>query len=149
MRIHPCLSRTLTGKLFSLGQWQLFVFIGLLIVVGYFIHFVPFFTMERTLFIHHYLPALMFKILLIPILADHIQRHILGFVSIFLILLSIQSFLSFVPLPSLKRPAIDLNDMSDTLLLRKKRFYLSHNGHTESGRTHSDGTRTNQTQRPP
>eukprot|EP00794_Sanderia_malayensis_P015859 gene15859-17457_t len=61
----------------SAGQWQLYIFIGFLIIGGYFLHYFPFFIMERTLFVHHYLPALTFQLLLIPLLSDHIHQCIL------------------------------------------------------------------------
>lgn len=57
-------------------SWEQFTFAGYVLVGGYFVHFVPYFPMERTLFIHQYLPALLFKILLLPFLAEHIYNYV-------------------------------------------------------------------------
>ncbi|KAJ9068761.1 Dolichyl-phosphate-mannose--protein mannosyltransferase 4 [Entomophthora muscae] len=38
---------------------------GLFLVMGYLLHYLPFFPMGRQLFLHHYLPALIFKYLLL------------------------------------------------------------------------------------
>lgn len=38
---------------------------GLFLLVGYILHYLPFFPMGRQLFLHHYLPALIFKYLLL------------------------------------------------------------------------------------
>lgn len=40
------------------------------LALGWAMHFLPFFTMHRQLFIHHYLPALYFSILLLAVLFD-------------------------------------------------------------------------------
>ena len=57
--------------------WKQFVFVGELLVIGYLLHFVPFFCMDKTLFIYNYLPALLFKIILFPVVMDHIRSKIL------------------------------------------------------------------------
>lgn len=53
-------------------EWERFVTIGETLFVGYLIHFLPFFFIERTLFLHHYLPAFIFKVLLTAATVDHI-----------------------------------------------------------------------------
>lgn len=45
---------------------------GYILFLGYLIHYLPYFFMDRTLFLHHYLPAYMFKILLLSYTVDHI-----------------------------------------------------------------------------
>lgn len=44
--------------------------------LGYWIHYLPYFFMDRTLFLHHYLPAYVFKILLLSYMIDHVYYHI-------------------------------------------------------------------------
>jgi dolichyl-phosphate-mannose-protein mannosyltransferase len=39
---------------------------------GYLIHYLPYFFVERTLFLHHYLPAFVFKVLLTAAVIEHI-----------------------------------------------------------------------------
>lgn len=39
-------------------------------------NYVPFFMMEKTLFLYHYLPALTFQILLLPVVLEHISDHL-------------------------------------------------------------------------
>lgn len=41
-------------------------------VVGYGLHYIPYFFIDRTLFLHHYLPALVFKILLCAAFIQHL-----------------------------------------------------------------------------
>lgn len=54
------------------GEWQHFVFVGELAVGGYLLHYLPFLAVDRTLFVHHYLPAVAFKILALAALLDHL-----------------------------------------------------------------------------
>ncbi|XP_034244054.1 protein O-mannosyltransferase 1 [Thrips palmi] len=52
--------------------WTQFVSIGEVLLPGYLIHYLPFFLMDRTLFLHHYLPACVFKVLLLAATVEHI-----------------------------------------------------------------------------
>ncbi|KAJ8729281.1 hypothetical protein PYW08_000862 [Mythimna loreyi] len=45
---------------------------GYILFLGYWIHYLPYFFMDRTLFLHHYLPAYTFKILLLSFVMDHV-----------------------------------------------------------------------------
>lgn len=56
--------------------WQLWVSAGGICVGGWAVNYLPFFGMEKTLFLYHYLPALTFQILLIPIVLQHISDHL-------------------------------------------------------------------------
>uniref|UniRef100_A0A8B9F259 Protein O-mannosyl-transferase 1 n=1 Tax=Amazona collaria TaxID=241587 RepID=A0A8B9F259_9PSIT len=56
--------------------WQLWVSAGGICVGGWAVNYLPFFGMEKTLFLYHYLPALTFQILLIPIVLQHIRDHL-------------------------------------------------------------------------
>ncbi|XP_045511379.1 protein O-mannosyltransferase 1 [Colias croceus] len=51
---------------------QKFYDAGFILFLGYWLHYLPFFFMDRTLFLHHYLPAYMFKILLLSFVIDHL-----------------------------------------------------------------------------
>lgn len=51
---------------------QKFYDAGFILFLGYWIHYLPYFFMDRTLFLHHYLPAYTFKILLLSFVIDHI-----------------------------------------------------------------------------
>lgn len=62
----------------SPDEWNGYMIVCYLMVGGYFINFLPFFPMERTLFTHHYLTSLLFKLILIPILADHMHQVVFG-----------------------------------------------------------------------
>ncbi|XP_055600559.1 protein O-mannosyltransferase 1 [Uranotaenia lowii] len=55
------------------SEWQKFRFGGEVFLAGYFIHFLPYLFVERTLFLYHYLPALLYKILLLCFVLEHIQ----------------------------------------------------------------------------
>lgn len=56
--------------------WQLWVSAGQICVGGWVVNYLPFFLMEKTLFLYHYLPALTFQILLIPIVLQHLSDHL-------------------------------------------------------------------------
>ncbi|XP_072750290.1 protein O-mannosyltransferase rt isoform X2 [Anoplolepis gracilipes] len=53
-------------------EWEKFVNNAYILLAGYFFHFLPFIFVERTLFLHHYLPAFIFKILLTAATIDHL-----------------------------------------------------------------------------
>ncbi|RXG71608.1 Protein O-mannosyltransferase 1 [Armadillidium vulgare] len=53
-------------------QWQTFCRIGEVFVVGFFVHYLPYFLVDRTLFLHHYIPAYIFQICVLASLIDHI-----------------------------------------------------------------------------
>lgn len=59
------------------NEWEKFQYVGTVFFTGYLINYVPYFFVERTLFLHHYLPALIFKILLLCYVIEHIH-HILS-----------------------------------------------------------------------
>lgn len=46
---------------------------GEVCIVGYALHLVPYFFADRTLFLHHYLPALLFKIVAIGVVIEHLD----------------------------------------------------------------------------
>ncbi|XP_062815111.1 protein O-mannosyl-transferase 1 isoform X7 [Anolis carolinensis] len=55
------------------GQW---VLSGGLFLGGWALNYLPFFLMEKTLFLYHYLPALTFQILLVPVILQHLSDHL-------------------------------------------------------------------------
>ncbi|XP_063902721.1 protein O-mannosyltransferase 1 isoform X1 [Zophobas morio] len=55
------------------NTWEQFQLIGELFLIGYLFHYIPYFFVERTLFLHHYLPAFTFKTLLLAALIEHIH----------------------------------------------------------------------------
>ncbi|XP_032664728.1 protein O-mannosyltransferase 1 [Odontomachus brunneus] len=54
-------------------EWEKFVNNAYVLLAGYFLHFLPFLFVERTLFLHHYLPAFVFKVLLTAATIDHLS----------------------------------------------------------------------------
>jgi dolichyl-phosphate-mannose-protein mannosyltransferase len=52
------------------GQREKFMLSSYFFGAGYFLHYAPFFTMARVLFMHHYLPALLFSFMLSGVLID-------------------------------------------------------------------------------
>uniref|UniRef100_A0ABI8AQV3 Dolichyl-phosphate-mannose--protein mannosyltransferase n=1 Tax=Felis catus TaxID=9685 RepID=A0ABI8AQV3_FELCA len=57
-------------------SWLRWVLAGALCAGGWAVNYVPFFLMEKTLFLYHYLPALTFQILLLPVVLQHISDHL-------------------------------------------------------------------------
>ncbi|XP_001847722.2 protein O-mannosyltransferase 1 [Culex quinquefasciatus] len=66
-------------------EWQKFRFGGEIFLAGYFIHYLPYLFVERTLFLYNYLPALLYKILLLCFVLEHIQLAIRRFVQLRLV----------------------------------------------------------------
>ncbi|XP_028571098.2 protein O-mannosyl-transferase 1 isoform X2 [Podarcis muralis] len=56
--------------------WWQWVSAGGLCVGGWAMNYLPFFLMEKTLFLYHYLPALTFQILLIPVVLQHTSEYL-------------------------------------------------------------------------
>lgn len=61
----------------SPDSWSQWVLVGAVCVGGWAVNYLPFFMMEKTLFLYHYLPALTFEILLPPVVLQHVHDHIL------------------------------------------------------------------------
>lgn len=56
--------------------WARFGKCGEVLFVGYLLHFLPYFFVERTLFLHNYLPALVYKIMLLCFMIEHLYDAI-------------------------------------------------------------------------
>ncbi|KAJ7308001.1 hypothetical protein JRQ81_008501 [Phrynocephalus forsythii] len=56
--------------------WWQWVQAGSLCVGGWAANYLPFFLMEKTLFLYHYLPAVSFQILLVPVVLQHTNDHL-------------------------------------------------------------------------
>lgn len=52
--------------------WTKFQAIGEVFLVGYLFHYIPYFFVDRTLFLHHYLPAFVFKTCLLSAVMEHV-----------------------------------------------------------------------------
>ena len=44
---------------------------GTVLLIGWLVHYVPYYLLSRVLFLHHYLPALPFKLMLLAAVSDH------------------------------------------------------------------------------
>ncbi|KAG9322531.1 hypothetical protein KVV02_003043 [Mortierella alpina] len=60
----------------SPGEWDHFVFVGKMLVGGWFLHYLPFWIMARITYLHHYFPALYFSILLCGYMVDHLVQRV-------------------------------------------------------------------------
>lgn len=58
------------------AAWSQFCVCGEIFLVGYLMHFLPYFFVERTMFLHNYLPALVYKILVTCAVVEHLHRAI-------------------------------------------------------------------------
>lgn len=54
-------------------EWMKFESFGCTLFIGYIINFAPYFFVERTLFLHNYLPALVYKICLLCAVVEHVH----------------------------------------------------------------------------
>lgn len=57
-------------------SWLRWVLAGALCAGGWAVNYLPFFMVEKTLFLYHYLPALAFQILLLPVVLEHVSHHL-------------------------------------------------------------------------
>jgi len=57
-------------------EFQKFCSAGEVFLTGYLLHYLPFFFYDRTLFIHHYLPAYIYKIMLSSYTVNHVSTLI-------------------------------------------------------------------------
>ncbi|XP_001353911.3 protein O-mannosyltransferase 1 [Drosophila pseudoobscura] len=66
----------------SQHEWQRFLMAGDTFFVGYMMHYLPYYFVDRTLFLHNYLPAFVFKLLLLCFVVEHLdyllRRHCSG-----------------------------------------------------------------------
>lgn len=66
----------------SADEWQRFLIAGDTFYMGYLVHYLPYFFVDRTLFLHNYLPAFVFKLLLLCYVLEHLdyllRRHCTG-----------------------------------------------------------------------
>nr|XP_057927499.1 protein O-mannosyl-transferase 1 [Doryrhamphus excisus] len=60
------------------AAWERFVSLGQVCVGGWLVNFVPFVLMDKSLFLYHYLPALVFLHLLSAALLEHTHTHLLS-----------------------------------------------------------------------
>lgn len=107
---------------------QKFYDAGCILYLGYWLHYLPYFFMDRTLFLHHYLPAYIFKLLLLAFVIDHIyyvlcvRENIKSFTHIFV--LCVMIWLTYVIITFHKFCALSYGNVdfteSDLLNLRWK-----------------------------
>lgn len=55
------------------AEFQKFCLAGEVLLVGYLLHYLPFFFYDRTLFLHHYLPAYIYKLMISSYLVSHLH----------------------------------------------------------------------------
>ena len=70
------------ASLFSVAaEWHEFLWLGQVFLAGYLVNLIPYTGVDRTLFLHHYLPAVIYKLLLTAGLVEHgykISRSVRG-----------------------------------------------------------------------
>ncbi len=75
---HVCTPHTRTpAHPTSTGEWNDFYFATKVGILGWFLHYVPFWIMGRVTYLHHYFPALYFAILTFTVLVDHVAKRLL------------------------------------------------------------------------
>ncbi|XP_061393560.1 protein O-mannosyltransferase 1 [Musca vetustissima] len=55
------------------NEWNRLLTVGHIYFIGYLIHYIPYFTMDTTLFLHNYMPAFLYKVQLLCFVVDHIE----------------------------------------------------------------------------
>lgn len=54
------------------AEWRRFQLAGELFFAGYLLHFLPYLFVERTMFLHNYLPSFVFKVMLLCFVIEHV-----------------------------------------------------------------------------
>ncbi|KAK4878938.1 hypothetical protein RN001_007084 [Aquatica leii] len=107
------------------ANWQKFRFLGEVFLTGYLFHYLPYFFVERTLFLHHYLGAFCFKVFLMAGLIEHIyiilrHRRVVAYLFIILLLIWLAVILKvFIQFTVLSYGTVELGK-SDIIRLRWK-----------------------------
>ncbi|KAK3883841.1 hypothetical protein Pcinc_011857 [Petrolisthes cinctipes] len=63
----------------SEGAWNKFCTIGEVFGIGFAVHYFPYFLVDRTLFLHHYMPAYLFKLCLLAAMVEHGHDLLAGY----------------------------------------------------------------------
>ena len=104
--------------LFFAEKWNSYLCIGQFLAAGYLLHFLPYFLSDRHLFLHYYLPALLFKIMLIGAVVEHAQvylhKRIMFALQGLLLSAVVYTFVQFLPL------SYGTNDLSAADVVRLK-----------------------------
>nr|KAJ3422298.1 Protein O-mannosyltransferase 2 [Polyrhizophydium stewartii] len=83
----------------TLAEWDNFYMAAKVSVLGWFLHYFPFYIMGRVMYLHHYFPALYFAVLAFGFVVDHIARKLPSVLHIALVALvaavAIANFLFF------------------------------------------------------
>lgn len=83
VQVEPVACSALRSHLLSPADaWQLWMSAGGICAGGWAVNYLPFFLMEKTLFLYHYLPAVTFQILLIPVVLQHLSDHLCRYVAL-------------------------------------------------------------------
>ena len=56
--------------LFS-DEWDKMCDLGLIVLLGFALNYLPYFVIDHTFFLHHYLPAYVFAVLMAACVVDH------------------------------------------------------------------------------
>jgi len=81
-------------------EWEKFKNIGLICSYGYILHLLPLFFTNKLLFFHHYMPSVLFKIILLTTILDHLKlysRRSSYLLSYFILSLVAYNFIKFLP----------------------------------------------------
>ena len=87
----------------SEDNWRHFLFLLELFPGGYALHYLPYFLEDRTLFLHHYLPSVVYKVIALAAVGDHlyhmsakssVARGVIKYSCVVLLAVQIQAFLS-------------------------------------------------------
>ena len=73
--------------------WNKFCTIGEVLCVGYILHYFPYFLVDRTLFLHHYIPAYIFKVCVMASMIEHGHYLVTRFIKL---KLAIWSYIAIV-----------------------------------------------------
>jgi dolichyl-phosphate-mannose-protein mannosyltransferase len=87
---------------FSEPQLEKYAVAGLIPVIGWVFHYLPFIVMARVTYVHHYLPALYFAVLTLGFLVDHFtgkfNKYVRAIVYLILYAATIGIFILFAPI---------------------------------------------------
>lgn len=89
---------------FSIDQVEKYAIAGIIPALGWFFHYLPFIVMARVTYVHHYLPAFYFALILLGFLVDHLttryvkNKYVAALIYLVLYVETIGIFILFAPI---------------------------------------------------
>jgi dolichyl-phosphate-mannose-protein mannosyltransferase len=79
---------------FTQENWDDYLFASKVGLLGWFLHYIPFYIMGRVMYVHHYFPALYFAMISFVVLLDQLQKRLPKLVGTSLMIITAIAFIA-------------------------------------------------------